>query len=268
MFQRQKCFLLRTPALNLHSQYQCKMVLFDATPKPGVHKMNKFVTSTLVIVSLLMGGCVTAPQTPVALSKEALFSNSGRIGVAMTVLPKVDTSIQGAGCLLCYGIAVSALSELTTHAQTLSYEDLPKLKEVLAELLRKRGADVIIISDPIDIKTLESSEKAGPNVARLNFTPFQQKYKIDRLLLIDINSLGFLRTYSQYFPTSDPKAYLKGFGYMVNLKTNTYEWYMPVNITKSADMNWDEPPQFPGLSNAYFQVLELGKDTYIQTFKN
>jgi hypothetical protein len=87
-------------------------------------------------------------------------------------------------------------------------------------------------------------------------------------LVISITSLGFLRTYSAYIPTSPPKGLLEGVGYMVNLKTNNYEWYERVTIIKSADGNWDEPPQFPGLTNAYFQTLELGKDSFLRTFGN
>jgi len=106
----------------------------------------------------------------------------------------------------------------------------------------------------------------GPNIAKKDFSALQKKYKVDRLLVIEIASLGFVRTYSAYIPTSDPKGVLQGSGYIVNLNSNTYEWYLPVNISKSADKNWDEPPKFPGLTNAYFQVLELGKDAFLQPF--
>lgn len=226
------------------------------------------LASALIAVSLLLGGCITAPQLPIGLSPDTLSAKSGRVGVAMTVLPKVNTYLPGASCLLCIATAEAANSALTTHAQTLPYEDLPKIKNELADTLRKKGVDAVVISEPIDLEKLGSSDKDGPNMARKDFTPFRTKYSIDKLLLIDITSLGFLRTYSAYFPTSDPKAYQQGAGSMVNLKTNVYEWYMPVSINKSADKNWDEPPKFPGLSNAYFQVLELSKDAYLKPFKN
>jgi len=85
-------------------------------------------------------------------------------------------------------------------------------------------------------------------------------------LVIDITALGFTRTYSAYIPTSDPKSLLRGAGYMVNLSNNTYEWYLPVVVSKGADRNWDEPPKFPALTNAYFQGLELGKDRFLEPF--
>lgn len=231
--------------------------------------MKNRVAPVFVAASLLLlGGCITAPQTPIEYSQNTTAAGSGKVGVAMTALPKVDTHLYGAGCLLCYASAAAANGSLTTHAQTLPYEDLPKLKNDVADLLRKRGTDVVVIPDPIDLNLLPSYDKEGPNVARKDFAPLRTKYSVDKLLLIEITGLGFMRTYAQYFPTSDPKAMLQGTGSIVNLKNNTYEWYMPVNVTKSADKTWDEPPQFPGLTNAYFQVLELGKDAYTKSFKN
>jgi hypothetical protein len=40
---------------------------------------------------------------PVALSPAALNATDMRIGVAMSALPKVDTTFPGADCLLCAG---------------------------------------------------------------------------------------------------------------------------------------------------------------------
>jgi hypothetical protein len=59
---------------------------------------------------------------------------------------------------------------------------------------------------------------------------------------------------------------LSGVGYMVNLSRNSYDWYLPVHIQKSADGVWDEPAKYPGLTNAYFQTLELARDSFLKPF--
>ena len=186
----------------------------------------------------------------------------------MTPLPKVDTSFPGAGCLLCIATASAANSTLTDYARTLPYEDLPKLKNYVADKIHKKGPNVIVIADDLRIDALSDYSGKGPNTAKKDFSSFKQKYNIDKLLVIDIASLGFVRTYSAYIPTSDPKGAFRGTGYIVNLNDNTYEWYMPVDIAKSADSKWDEPPKFPGLTNAYFQALEIGKDSFLKPFGN
>lgn len=218
----------------------------------------------LVALTIFMSGCASTPQQPVYLSHDAIGSQSGSIGVAMTKLPKLDTHIPGANCLLCLAAASLANSTLTSHAQTLSYEDLPQQKVEVANLLRKKGANAVVIEDSLDVNALPDFGTKGANIALKDFSSLQQKYKIDKLLVIDITALGFIRTYSTYFPTSDPKALLRGAGYLVNLKNNTYDWYQPVDVIKSADQNWDEPPKFPGLTNAYYQALEIGKDDFLK----
>jgi hypothetical protein len=38
-------------------------------------------------------------------------------------------------------------------------------------------------------------------------------------------------------------------------------------VQKATDGDWDEPPKFPGLTNAYFQAVEQFKDGAKKPFK-
>jgi hypothetical protein len=136
----------------------------------------------------------------------------------------------------------------------------------MADMLRKSGSAVTMLDDALDLEALPDSSSKQQGYARKDFSSFQQKYNLDKLLIVEITTLGFTRNYASYVPTSDPKATLTGAGYLVDLKTNTYDWYKPVSVTKSADQAWDEPPNFPGLTNAYFQAQILGKDSLLEPF--
>jgi hypothetical protein len=228
--------------------------------------MRILLNTVALCAALLLGACVSAPQQPIQLAQDTISAQSGRIGVAMTKVPDVDTHLPGAGCLLCMAAASAANSALTDYAKTLSHEDLPRLKDDVAQLLTKRGTNAIVIAETLDLDGLSNSSSEGSNVAKKDFTPLQKKYGVDRLLVINVTALGFERTYSAYIPTSEPKGLFRGTGYIVNLKNNTYEWYMPVQVLKSADKQWDEAPKFPGLTNAYYQALELGKDQFLKPF--
>lgn len=222
----------------------------------------------LVLALLFLSGCATQPQLPVPLGPTAISPQAGRVGVAMTQLPKVDTSFPGADCLLCLAVASMANNALTKHAQALPAEDLPKLKEMVAEHLRKREANVRVIAEDLKIDDLPNASAQGPNIARKDFATLQKKYEVDKLLVVSIASLGFERTYAAYVPTSDPKALVRGVAFMVDLKTNTYDWYQPLNVVRSSDGAWDEPAaKFPGLTNAYFQAIEVGKDEILKPLK-
>ncbi|RYF17547.1 MAG: hypothetical protein EOO30_06790 [Comamonadaceae bacterium] len=175
----------------------------------------------------------------------------------------------GADCLLCIMAATVANSSLSKHADSLGAEDLAPVPEQIAEALRKKGAMAVVIREPLEVDKLADATASGdtPNVARKNFAPLKQKYAVDKLLVVQFDSLGFERSYSAYIPTSDPKGIVRGVGYMVDLSKNTYEWYLPVSVYKASDGPWDEPSKFHGLTNAYFQAIETGRERLLQPFK-
>ncbi|HEY0819941.1 MAG TPA: hypothetical protein VGD46_14250, partial [Rhizobacter sp.] len=126
---------------------------------------------------------------------------------------------------------------------------------------------VTAIEAPIDVGSLPSSSAQGANVAKKDFASLKKTLNVDKLLVIEIQSVGMERPYASYIPTGAPVAVMAGAGYLINLDNNTYEWYQPVRIVRAADGNkWDEPPKFPGLTNAYFQALEMGKDELVKPF--
>jgi len=228
--------------------------------------MMKLRIGSMLAVLALMAGCASKPQAPMALSAEMAPGKSGRIGVAMTPSPKVSTSFPGASCLLCIAAASVANSSLTSYVETLPPEDLGALKTRIAEALQKKGVDAIVIPDDIKPDSFPTASAKGPSLAEKDFSSLKAKYRIDKLVLIDVTTLGVERSYSAYIPTGDPKAVLRGTGFLVNLSTQSYEWYLPVNVLKSADGKWDEGPRFPGLTNAYYQALEIGKDNFVDPF--
>lgn len=212
---------------------------------------------------LLIAGCASQPPQRSVYASAGTFAAGSRIGVAMTV-PKIDTSFPGAGCLLCLAAASAANSSLTEHARSLPSNELLTLKNDLAEVIRKKGAEVVVIAEDLNLAALPKAETKGANMATKDFSAFKDKYKLDKLLVIEIRELGFQRSYASYIPSGDPRAVLIGNGYLVNLGTGGYDWYKRVYVTRTSDGKWDEPPKFPGLTNAYYQVIELGKDDILK----
>lgn len=221
----------------------------------------------LIGVVVLAVGCATPRQSYVELDKSAINGKSGKVGVAMTPLRKPDTRFPGADCLLCMATASLLNASLTSHTQKLPPEGLPELKDTLAELIRKNGGEAVVIADEIKLDALPDFSGEGPNIARKDFSVLKQKYAIDKILVLDVPVLGMSRQFSGYIPTSDPRAEFEINGYLVNLSNNTYEWYQTFSEAKGTSGSWDEPPDFPGLTNAYFQALETGKDRLVGTFQ-
>jgi hypothetical protein len=228
--------------------------------------MNVRLIATVLVVATMLTGCAGKPQRAIAFTAPVVTAQPEKIGVAMTALPKVDTSLPGAGCLLCLAAASIANSSLTSYTHTLPPEDLPALKHHVAELLRKKGMAVVEIDEPVSVGKLPKAQVKGDDMAKRDFSSLGKQYGVDHVIVIDIWQVGFERPYADYIPSSDPKGAITGLGYEVNTKTNVYEWYAPVTIRVSAEGKWDEPPRFPGLTNAYFQALEMGKDKFLTPF--
>jgi hypothetical protein len=228
--------------------------------------MKKILSLAAMASALLLVGCAT-PQAPVALSSTALPSQGARIGVAMYELPKADTVFPGASCLLCLAAASAANSTLTAHTQTLPTDDVARLKGDVADALRKKGQQVTVIDETLKLDGLPKTD-GGTNKSPRDYSSLRTKYQIDKLLVIQITQLGIARNYAAYVPTGEPQGVVNGVGYLVNLADNNLEWYMPIKQAKGADGKWDEPPKYPGLSNAYFQAIEGTRDALVQPFAN
>jgi hypothetical protein len=226
--------------------------------------MNKKVLIGVLAGALILAGCATPPQPPIAMNGAALQGHGTRIGVAMKV-PKVDTSFPGASCLLCLAAASVANSSLTTYTQKLPSDDLVRVKSDLADLLRKKGYTPTMLPDDFAVDKLPKGQ-GGPNKPVYDFSSLRGQYQIDKVVVVQISQLGISRNYSAYIPTGEPTGMVSGVGYMVNLADNTYEWYQPVAQSRTAGGPWDEAPNFPGLTNAYFQAVEGARDTLLKPF--
>lgn len=224
----------------------------------------------VLAVCAWLAGCAAPVQQPVDLAPgffSAAKAKTGRIGVVMAQLPQPNTQFPGAGCLLCIGVAELAHNKLTAEVKTFSTEELKPLPGELAALLKQQGLDAVLINDPLVVADLPDLGASDPtNKARKNFGTFKTKHNVDRLLVIDLTSLGVWRSYSAYVPADLPRAVLNGNASLIDLSNHALEWYLPLVLSRAADGNWDEPPKFPGLSNAYYQVLETGKDMVKKPF--
>ncbi len=209
-----------------------------------------------IVVAMSLAACETVPQGRIELTKDVLAAQKGRVGVAISA-PEPGLYLPGAACLLCIGAAKIANSSLNEYATTLKADEMLAVRTEIVELMRKKGIDATAINGQLELDKLPDRTLAT-NMASKDYSSVGKGF--DHLVVINVQQLGFVRTYSSYIPTSDPKATVGAFVFMVNLKTNAYEWWEHVQITRSAEGAWNEKPAFPGLTNAYFQAIEQAKD--------
>lgn len=213
----------------------------------------------------LLAGCAST-QKPVALSFDALSSQPTNVGVVLSAVPKADTQFPGANCLLCIAAANVVHSSLTSYANGLTFDELAAIAPAIVDRLKANGIDAKVIDERVRIDGLPTIRGASAGQPNRDFSSIGAKYDVDRLVVIDVTLLGFERPYAAYIPTGDPKAFITGRGYLIDLKGQKYEWYEPLRITHGSDGAWDEPPKYPGLTNAFYQTLEEGKDRFVRAF--
>jgi hypothetical protein len=226
--------------------------------------MRKLTLAALTVAAVL-AGCASKPQLPVSMGGNDEWKSSGPVGIVMTAVPAPNTYFPGAGCLLCIGFAELSNSSLTTHTKTLSRDEFESLKEDAAGALRKKGAEVVVFNDKVVLDTLPKGK--GENGPAKDFASLKSKYPVNRLLVIQVDMVGYERTYANYIPTSDAKAYVKAQGFIIDMADNHYHWYQPVEVRRAAEGAWDEAPSFPGLTNAYYQAVEQAKDALLSPLR-
>ncbi len=214
-----------------------------------------------VLATLLwLVGCAAPQQAAVPLAADYYKARTDKIAVAMTELPKADTSFPGADCLLCIAFASAANSALTKAVQAWSTNELKPLPGDLAASLRSKSQPVSLIAEPLKLADFPDRKDNEPGSANKDFSKLKASQGVDRLLVVQVHALGAWRNYSAYIPSGAPRAVLKAQAFIVDLTTQKYDWYQEFDLAQPAEGNWDEPPAFAGMTNAYFQVLENFKD--------
>lgn len=214
-------------------------------------------------LAFVLAGCGSTPQPEISLDQTFYNNKTKVIGLYMDQLPETDTYLVGASCLLCYGVASAANSSLTNHAETLPSDELMMVPSAIKAKLEQQGFAVIIIEQPIKLNKLKKIKKAELNFTKRDYRPLKEQHGIDSLLVIDINAIGFHRSYNAYTPLTDPLASVSGTVFTVDLTSNKYESYNVIDFKVPSEGNWDEPPMFPGLTNSYHQTIELSKEKIV-----
>jgi hypothetical protein len=229
--------------------------------------MKRFYSIYLLLCLLVLTGCATGPAQPILFDQATSSLANSKVAVVVGEIPKPNTYFPGAGCLLCAATAEIANNKLTTFAKALPTTDLGKVKAELINLLKAKGVNVIELPASFTINSLPDTNKKEADSPIKDFSSVRVQYKADKLIVLNFAQVGMQRNYASYIATGAPVAKVQGLAYLVDLTTNKYQWYQPVDVQKGTEGEWDEPPQFAGLTNAYFQAIELSKDVVLDPFK-
>ncbi len=226
----------------------------------------KYLSVVVSICVLFVAGCASVPQqTSVNLNLD-LIPKEQKIGLYVSPVSKITTSFPGAGCLLCLGAAAIANSSLTKQVETFQAEELAKTQSTIAQQLKAKGYEVVVINNLIPEKKLAKIKPVAGSTIAKNYSAYKTQYGVDQLLVVHFSTVGVVRQYSAYVPNGAPQATIAAQFYMIDVEHNAYSLYAPINVVKSADGEWDAPPTFPAMTNAFYQSEEEAVDLLRKPF--
>ena len=232
--------------------------------------MNGFRRAFLALPLLclaLLTGCAT-PQPPVPMDQAFWNEKQERIGVAYTQLPAPTVALTGQQGLLDYAVNSGMAAGLRAKVETWDASSLREIPQQVSAILQDKGYSVVKLDEPIDVEALKkvSSEKTG--FTARDFQPLKAQKQIDKLVLFSFASLGTTRSYYSVAPTSVPVAQVVVTTFVIDLDDNRMLYYQPKVFSRAADGEWDEAPEFPNLTNAFYQALDSTQQDLLGVFRN
>ncbi len=221
----------------------------------------------IIAVSILLTACGSTPQGNVSVDSNFFQNKETVIGVYSQINKQTDTYLYGADCLLCYMAAAAANSSLTSHFKSLEAQELSIIGDELAQRLKAQGLNVKNIETEINIGNLKKFSTKEINYHKNDFRSLKELLGVDKLIVVNFPFHGAARYYSGYIPNGPPTSYVNGSVFMVDLETNKLDQFKSIELKLAVQGEWDEPPAFPGLTNAFYEALELAKDQVREEFK-
>ncbi|WP_188149608.1 hypothetical protein [Teredinibacter waterburyi] len=221
--------------------------------------MIKAIKLSFLALIILVTGCAGNIQQPVAFNYSTI-EQGAKVGVVVGPIPTPTMTYPGASCLLCLATAATANASLSAYAKTLDASDLSLVRDDVVASLQSQGFDANVIEEYEDESKLPKIKSEIVNSAKRDYSIYRTKNNVDYLVVVNFNYAGLTRNYASYIAKGAPEAKVLGLVRMIDLNTNMYTIYQPVVAAKMSEGEWKEPPEYPGMTNAYYQAIEAAKD--------
>lgn len=215
----------------------------------------------------LLTGCAT-PQPPVPMDQTFWSQKQQRIGVAFTQLPKPTTVLAGQQGLLDMAVNNGLATSLRHKVETWDASGLGSVPRQVGDLLRSNGYQAVNLDEPLKLEALPKNAGTRTGFTEQDFQGLKAQKQIDKLVLFRFGDAGTMRTYYGMVPTSVPVAQVVVTTYVIDLNDNRLLYYKPQVFSRAADGEWDEGPDFPNLTNAFYQALDSTQQDLVGVFRD
>lgn len=218
--------------------------------------------------ALLLAGCAH-PIPNVPLNTSFWHQKGKTVGVNIAHPETTGFYKLGQVGLLDDGIDNLMTSDSRNYVEKLAFDPFNKVQYTFVDGLNKRGMKAHVIKAKIDITKLKESGAKDPKTeAVLDFRPLAGLASANYLLIMNVTEAGIARKYYGVIPLGDPVAIFNVEGRLVNLTTNAILWRDQVHELAPIGSNWDSPPHFTALKQAYMRALTSARSDLLLDFFN
>lgn len=219
----------------------------------------------LAVAVIWVSGCASVP-THVKMDPGFWSDKRQTVVVAIAEMPAPDHFMLGQQGLLDVAINKGNAEELTAFLKTVDTSAYAKVTTDIAQALRAKGfktqehAGYLNVTSLPAFKAPESKDGAAKVAhAEKDFRELAKKYGPNRLLLLDVRSIGTQRNYFGFIPTSAPSATITVRGQIVDLADNRLLWRQNQSEQAAIADPWDQPQSFPNVGRAIEKVMLVSR---------
>jgi hypothetical protein len=220
----------------------------------------------LLALAAWLTGCASVQQ-PVVLDESLWSERDETIGVAILETPEPSVEMIGNQGLLDVAINTSLAAGLRSKVKTWDLSSFEAVPQQVVDELNKRGYQAKLLEQPIKLSQLRET-KAKPGYATRDYSALKQQQQIDKLIVFSLQVAGTVRSYYAMVPTSDPISQVGALSQVIDLDDNRLLYHQPFAQNRAADGEWDEGPDYPNLTNAFYQVLDSTEQQLIAPFRS
>ncbi|WP_413616563.1 hypothetical protein MRB56_11305 [Halomonas cupida] len=203
------------------------------------------------------------------MDQSAWQEKHGRIGIATSVITQPVLYKTGNQELRDRMISSGMTSGLLEVMQAWdSQQALKELPQTLAASLEEQGYDTVVIPEPLKEDDFAEAASRQDGYEYLDLEPLKTRYQIDKLVWVYIGAHGLSRKYYRFIPISEPKAIVNYLSLVIDLDDNRYLLYQPGSVEQVAEGEWDQPPLYPRLAEAYSKAIEQARQDILAEFQN
>ncbi|TAK72072.1 MAG: hypothetical protein EPO11_10490 [Gammaproteobacteria bacterium] len=212
----------------------------------------KLVRANFISIAFIfLAGC--ASERNIQLSDNFWQNKQQKIAVATTKAPTPQFYRVGQQGLLDVAINNSMNKDLDKRLERIDLDWYQQLPVSFSDQLKKRN-----IYAKSYLNQLDPDDD--------NYQRIAAQIDSDKILVIKLEEIGAKREYFGFIPKGAPEAVCEMTGELIDVKNNQVLWRYKTTAELPVKGNWDQPPNYPNLTNALQLAVNSARQELVDSF--